>query len=178
MACILDAGVDAQCDDSLGGIEQGSILIAQWDTIETDWVATAGEITSLNQVAATYFYRYHVNNDGADFLATETHKPETGNYFETGVLNFTLGKMSKEKNVLWKTLASKSCVIIFKDNNGVFHIIGLERGADKIGTNTRGTGRVAGDLNGYLASFTDISKNAYTVSSSVMASIAIDGEST
>lgn len=177
MSCGTLDTIAKECDDSLGGIKQGSILYAFWDTIETDWVSTAGEITTLNQVAATYFYRFHVNNDGADMLATETHTPETGNRFESEVVNFTLGKMSKEKNVLWKTLSSKSGVIIFEDNNGVFHIVGLERGADKIGTNTRGTGRAAGDLNGYLVSFTNITRNAYTVSSSVMASLLIDGES-
>ncbi|MGL4598501.1 MAG: hypothetical protein ACRCYO_13370 [Bacteroidia bacterium] len=172
--CILDAGVDWTCDDAVGGIEAGSILITQWENIETDWVPTDGEITVLNQAPGTSFYRFRAKSDTSDFLGTETHTPETGNRFDTVVITTYLAKMSKEKNVLFKLLSAKPLVIIMKDMQGVFHIFGLERGADKVGTNTFGSGKVSGDKSGYDIAFTSIQKNSYTVSSLVMADLVID----
>lgn len=173
MACLLDAGIPEECDDSAGGLKQGSILIAQWDTIE-DYTVTAGVVTAITQASGTFFYTFYTKNDAADFMATENHAPELGTNFEENIITFDLAKMSASKNVTYKLLSQKSCVIISEDMNGVFHIAGLERGADKIGS-TRGSGRAMGDKNGYTIVFNDKSKNAYTVSSGVMATLDIDG---
>jgi hypothetical protein len=173
MSCILDSGIGIECDDSVGGLEAGQILIAQRDTIENDWAATAGEITTLNQVSGTYFYRFQTNNDSADFVSTENHDPAAGTAFDETIITFNLAKMSASKNVTYKLLTRKSCVIITKDLNGVFHIFGLERGADKIGSSSM-SGRAMGDMNGYTVVFNAKSKNPYTVSTSVMAALQID----
>ncbi len=61
MSCVLNAGIDFPCDDGAGGIVQGSILIAQFDTVAS-YTSAAGEITALTQDAGTYFYRYRVIN--------------------------------------------------------------------------------------------------------------------
>jgi len=173
MTCILDSGIGVECDDSNGGIEAGSILIAQRDTIEDDWAATDGEITTLNQVSGTYFYRFFTNNDSADFVSTETHDPAAGTAFDETVISFNLAKMSNTKNVTYKLLTRKSCVLIAKDLNGIFHIFGLERGADKIGSSAM-SGRAMGDQNGYTVVFNDKSRNLYTVSTGIMAALSID----
>ena len=173
MACVLDSGIGVECDDSVGGIEAGSILIAQRDTIGDDWIATDGEITTLTQTSGTYFYRFQTNNDSADFVSTENHDPIMGTAFDETVISFNLAKMSNTKNVTYKLLTRKSCVLIAKDLNSVFHIFGLERGADKIGSTSQ-SGRAMGDLNGYTCVFNSKSKNPYTVSTTIMAAIDID----
>ena len=173
MACVLDSGIGIECDDAVGGIEAGSVLIAQRDTIDDDWAGTDGEITTLNQVAGTYFYRFQTNNDSADFVSTENHDPIMGTAFDETVISFNLAKMSNTKNVTYKLLTRKSCVVIVKDLNGVFHIFGLERGADKIGSTSQ-SGRAMGDLNGYTVVFNAKSKNPYTVSTGIMAALSID----
>ncbi len=172
--CVLDAGVDWTCDDSAGGSKAGSLLIAQADNIEDDWVPTDGEITTLNQVAGTAFYRFRAKAETTDFVSTETHDPKTGNAFLTTVITTFLSKLSKEKNVLFKLLTAKRLVIILEDMNGVFYVFGLENGAEKVGTNTIQIGKLMGDPNGYNMAFTDLSKNLYTVSSLVMADLVID----
>ena len=86
----------------------------------------------------------------------------------------TLKKMAKEKSVLMKLLASKRTVIIMQDLNGVWHCFGIERGCTKTGgTNTAGSGRVMGDLNGYVLGFQAMEQNLYEVDSSTMAGLSI-----
>lgn len=176
MSCILDEGVEFACDDSSGGIKQASFLIAQFDTVDS-WTPTNGEITALSMVGSGSFYRFNMKSDVANFLSTETHTPENGQSFFETVIAGVLPKLSKEKNVLMKVLTGKPVVIIVQDLNDVYHIFGLERGAEKMGTNTSGSGTLMGDLNGYTLGFTDRSKNLYTVATSVMATLPINGVS-
>lgn len=176
MACLLSTGFDYECDDSSGGIKQGSLLITQWENI-TASVVTAGEITTLTQAGGTSFFRYKIKKEIVGFDAAHNHAPEVGTQFFENVIQFALFKMSKEKNVEMKLLASKPVVIIAQDLNDIYHCIGLEFGAEKMGgTNNASTGKLFGEMNGYNIAFTDKTKNLYTVSTAVMASILIDGE--
>jgi len=173
MSCVLNAGIDFSCDDGSGGVKQASILIAQFDTISA-YTDAAGEITGLTQDAGTYFYRYRVKPDNADFLSTHTVSDGNGTQYWESVINMQLIKMSKEKSVLMKLLASKRTVIIMQDLNDVWHCFGIERGCEKMGgTNTAGSGKVMGDLNGYVLGFTSKEKNLYEVDSSTMAGLSI-----
>ncbi len=172
--CPLTSAFDYECEDSNGGIKQGSILISQWEDIDT-FTVVAGEVTVLTQVATTNFYTYKVRSEIADALTTENHSVETGTNFYETVMNFTLSKLSKEKNVELKLLASKPVVIIYQDANDIYHIMGLTNGADKMGgTNTSATGKAFADLNGYTLGFTSKEKDyPYEVDSTVVAGLTV-----
>ena len=173
MSCVLDAGIDFPCNDGAGGIEQGTILIAQFDTISAHTVV-AGEITALTQDAGTYFYRYRVKPDNSDFVSTHTVSDVNGTQYWETVINMILIKMAKEKSVLMKLLASKRTVIIMTDLNGVNHCFGIERGCEKMGgTNTAASGKVMGDLNGYNLGFTSKEINLVEVDASTMTGLSI-----
>jgi len=45
-------------------------------------------------------------------------------------------------------------MIIFKDRNGLYWLIGRAGGADKVGDNKSSTGKAFGDMNGYTLTFT------------------------
>lgn len=173
MSCVLNAGIDFPCDDGAGGVKQGTILIAHFDTISATTVV-AGEMTVLTQDAGTYFYRYRVKGDNSDFVATHTVSDVNGTQYWETVISMILVKMSKESSVLMKLLASKRTVIIMQDLNDVWHAFGIERGCEKMGgTNTATSGKVMGDLNGYNLGFTAKEQNLVTVDSSLIATLSI-----
>ena len=164
--CPLTQSFTYDCDDSIGGIKQGSILIAPFVNI-TAFTVTAGEITAITQEATTNFYRYAVT--------TENHDPLVGTSFEETILSFTMNKLSNTKNVELKLLASQACVVIYQDQNDIYHALGFDLGAEKMGgTNGSQTGALIGEHNGYQLAFTDQSKNyPYTVDATVVAGLVI-----
>jgi len=174
MACPLTQGFGYECDDSIGGIKEGSILITQTENISA-FTEVTGEVTILTQVAATNFYSYKINKQLADAVTTENFSEENGSLFYETVLNFTLNKLTKEKNTELKLLASKPLSIIYQDNNGTYHIMGLTIGARKMGgTNQSATGKAFGDLSGYTLGFTSMEGNMpYTVAPVVIPLLSV-----
>tara|TARA_R110002167_G_scaffold106599_8_gene273269 strand:+ start:3269 stop:3796 length:528 start_codon:yes stop_codon:yes gene_type:complete len=174
MACPLTQAFDYECDDAVGGIKQGSILITQLENIDT-FTVTAGEVTALTQVVATNFYTYKVNKEIADVVSTENFSEENGTFFVESVMNLMLSKLTKEKNTELKLLASKPLAIIYQDMQGTYHVMGADEGARKVGgTNQSATGKAFGDLSGYTLGFTSREANyPYTVDATVVAGLTV-----
>lgn len=173
-ACPLTQGFTYECDDSAGGIKQGSILITQWRNISASTV-TAGEVTALTQTTGTSFYRYEIKKNIAGAVTTENHDPLVGTtYYET-LLSFVLNKLSNTKNVEFKLLTSEPVAIIYQDLNDVYHIMGMDSGAEKMGgTNGSQTGTARADQNGYQLAFMSQEENyPYTVDSTVVSGLTI-----
>ena len=172
MSCVLTTGFTEECEDGLGGIEQGEFLLTQFTDIDaTATVITAGEITTLTQVALTNFYRYYMKKEAANFVTTMSK--ENGNQIYETVVTLPMMKMSAAKFVEFKLVAGKPNVIIVKDNNGLYWAIGIDKGADLNGA-TGQTGTAMNDANGHTLTFTARSGNApYTVDPAVVAGLTI-----
>jgi hypothetical protein len=167
--CPLTTGFDYECDSKTGGIKPGSLLITQWENVEGNMTVTDGEVTEITQATDTFFYRYKIKKEIVDFISTEQHDPLTGSLFYESVLNAMLNKMSKEKNNELKLLAQKPLVLIVQDLNDVYHLFGLESGAEKVGgTNQANSGKEYGTHNGYVMGFTAKDSCLYTVASGVI----------
>lgn len=173
----LTYGFDYECDNANGGIKQGSILISQWADI-TAHTVVAGEVTAITQAASTSFFRYQVKKEIADAITTETHDPLLGTSVYETVANYMLNQLSASKNVQLELLVSKPLVIIYQDNNDIYHVMGITNGAEKVGgTNQSATGKALNDQNGYTLGFTSREKSyPYTVESSVVTGLTISGE--
>jgi hypothetical protein len=176
MACtsLLTTGFTLDCVDSTGGIQE--VLITNTENITPGFTVAGGEITVMSQVAATNFYRYGLEEEDADFISTETKSIENGSLFYETILNFTINKLSKEKNVELRLMAAaRKLAIIIKDGNGIYHAIGFDNGAKKMGgTNQSATGKAFGDANGYTVGLmAKESHYPYTVLSTVVAGLTI-----
>ncbi len=172
--CPLTQGFTYECDNSAGGIKQGSILISAWQNVTANTIV-AGEVTALTQEAATSFYRYEVKKNIGNAITTENHDPVMGTTFEETVMSFTLNKLSNTKNAELKLLTANPVIIIYQDMNDVYHVMGLDTGAEKMGgTNGSQTGQAFADQNGYQLAFTSQEKNyPYTVDSTVISGLTI-----
>jgi hypothetical protein len=162
MPCVLTTGFAEQCEDGLGGIQAGEFLVGRLDEVTASTVV-AGDVTAIT---AGTFYRYWMKKETANAVITTT--VENGNQISEAVITAMIQKLSNTKNTEFKLLAGKPNVIIYKDNNGVYFIAGLEKGAD-LNSRVAQTGATMNDSNGYTLTFTARSGNApYTIDASVV----------
>lgn len=167
MPCILTTGFTEQCEDGLGGIQAGEFLVGRLDEVTASTVV-AGDVTAIT---AGTFYRYWMKKETANAVITTT--VENGNQISEAVITAMIQKLSNTKNTEFKLLAGKPNVIIYKDNNGVYFIAGLEKGAD-LNSRVAQTGATMNDSNGYTLTFTARSGNApYTIDALVVAGLTI-----
>lgn len=167
----LSYGFDYECNDGIGGIAPGSILISQWDDITASTVS--GGI--LTAITSGYWYRYQVRKNIAGDTTNGVSDPLTGTKSFTSAMAFTLFKISAEKNTELETLMSKPIVVIYQDNNEKYHILGLNYGAE-VKTVDRGTGTAMTEMNGYTITVThEEDAFPYEVQASVVSGLSISG---
>lgn len=173
MACgALTYGFDYECNDGIGGIKPGSILISQWDGV-TDSTVTSGELTAIT---AGTFYRYQVRKFIASDTTNAVNDPKQGTVGYTGTFTFNLFNLSNSKNTQLELLASKPLVVIYQDNNDIYHILGLNYGAEVTAID-RMTGTDKQEMNGYTITITDEDKRfPPTVESTVVSGLTISGD--
>ena len=170
MACVPTAGFAEECEDGLGGVKLGSLLITGLSDIDASTVVS-GEVTVLSQVALSNFYNYNIKKESTNFVTTMTK--ENGNQVYETVVTVSLLKMSAAKNVEFRLVSSSPTVIILQDENGLYWCIGLEKGAD-LNSNVSQTGATMNEMNGYTLTFTARSGNApYTVDPTVVAGLNV-----
>lgn len=178
MSCgALSYGFDYECNDGIGGVKQGSILITQWDNISaTPYVASGGIVTAITQAGSTNFYRYQVRKFIASNPIEGVSDPKTGTKMYTSTFNFSLFNMSASKNVNLQLLMGKPLAVIFQDNNDKYWAIGLSNGAEAL-TVSGGTGVEGTDMNGYTINITAMEAFLpLEVQSSVVDGLTISGD--
>lgn len=175
MACVLTIGFDYECNNGAGGVKQGSLLITDWDNVSGGATITAGEITALTQVAGTSFKRYKIRKEIPMADGTSTTDPAAGSNVLDNNFIFQLFKMSKTKNVELKLAQGTPLMVIYQDNNDVYHALGYENGAEMLTVQTT-TGKALSEMNGYNITINSKEQNRYTVASALMATILVEGE--
>ena len=150
MACSnLTAGFTLDCNDSNGGIDKIFIANGPVDSI----TETAGNITAITvggtALAPADFFEFEVPRQTSSITETANVSQENGTVFFDQALTMIFNKMEATKrNQLLLMAEATSLVVVAKDNNGIYHSIGIERGAYMTaGTATSGT--AYGDRNGY-----------------------------
>jgi hypothetical protein len=168
----LTYGFDYECNDGSGGVEQGSILIAQWDGVTASTVA-AGVVTAIT---AGTFFRYQVRKYIAGDTGASVSDPKTGSIANTSTFVFSLFHMSGSKQVQLELLQSKPLVAIYTDNNGKNFILGLNNGAE-VKNIDRQSGTDMGEMNGYTISIMHEDKTfPYEMDDTTLATLTISGE--
>jgi len=153
MACLLTSGFTLDCADNVGGIEY--ILLGNFSEI-TSFTEAAGTISAIAQEGVTSFYKYELEQEDADLVATENRSAENGTFFVESVLNFTIDKLTAAKSEELKLMATaRKLIVIAKLSDGSYIGLGFDRGAMKQGgTNQAATGKAYGDAQGYTIGLT------------------------
>lgn len=170
MACSnLTAGFTLDCNDSNGGVEKIFIANGPVQSI----TESAGVVTAITVGGAALtpsdFFEFEVPRQTSSFTETHTVSQENGTLFYDQALTAVFNKMEATKrNELLLMGQATNMVVVFKDNNGKYWSVGLERGAYMTsGTSTSGT--AYGDRNGYeiVISGTEV-EPSYEITSTIV----------
>ena len=150
MACSnLTAGFTLDCNDSNGGIDKIFIANGAVDSI----TESAGLISAITVAGSALtpsdFFEFEVPRQTSSFTETINVSQENGTVFYDQALTMIFNKMeaSKRDQILLMAQAT-DMVVVFKDNNGKYFSVGVERGAYmSAGSSLSGT--AYGDRNGY-----------------------------
>jgi hypothetical protein len=153
MACSnLNAGFILDCNDSNGGVDKifiangpvQSIATASGNTGFIDEIVVGG-----SPLVPADFFEFEVPRQTSSFTETHTPSQANGTLFYDQALSMVFNKMEANKrNQLLLMGQANNMVVIYKDNNGKYWSVGLERGAYMTaGTSVSGT--AYGDQNGY-----------------------------
>lgn len=150
MACSnLTAGFTLDCNDSNGGIDKIFIANGPVQSItEAAGVITAITVGGVALVPADFF-EFEVPRQTSSFTETINVSQENGTVFYDQALTMVFNKMeaAKRDQILLMAQAT-DMVVVFKDNNGKYFSVGVERGAFMTaGSSVSGT--AYGDRNGY-----------------------------
>tara|TARA_R100000544_G_C2221579_1_gene57902 strand:- start:195 stop:707 length:513 start_codon:yes stop_codon:yes gene_type:complete len=148
MSCILSSGIALGCKDSLGGIKE--VYIANYDKTAVYAYDSDDIIDGLT--GAGTFYTFEQRNEAGEFTQTGNHSVENGTNFWSQMVNLVFTKNDAENRNILKVLAQSKLLIIVKDQNDSYWVVGEGNGAD-LTASTVGAGKAYGDLNGSTVSF-------------------------
>jgi len=144
MACELVQGDEILCRDSTGGVREA--YIAKFDNVISA-TATSGQVSTIAMAGGTKFYTYQLEKENGVYTNNMTGSVENGTTFWESLLTFTMKKMSASQKNALQNLSQSRLMVIVKDNNDKYWIMGRTRGADAL--DIQGTsGQAFGDLNG------------------------------
>jgi len=149
MSCILDNGYQLGCKDSLGGIKQ--VYIASFNDAE---VFTYDAEDVIDTATGTEdFYTFEQRNEQGEFTQTGNHSVENGTNFWEQVVSLVFTKNDAADRNTLKVLAQSTLLVIVKDQNGIYWLVGETNGAD-LTASTASAGKSYSDLNGTTISIT------------------------
>jgi hypothetical protein len=149
MACDLTSGRLWQCKEQVGGIN--TVYFADFGDLSgltvTDGAIASGALTGKT------LYQYQLPDYTGNLTETLTASAESGSIFYEQVLEITLHKLRALDSDEIKLLAKGRPHIIVKDNNDNLLLLGKIKGMN-VTTVAGQSGTAAGDMSGYVLSFT------------------------
>lgn len=169
MACLTTQGYTLPCRDSNGGINV--VYIADFSDKGTPTLsATSGQITAWTD-AASDFYTYEVRPETANASFNATMNDANGTTFYAHSITFQLDKLDSVRGVENDILAKGRFLIIFKDNNGKYFVLGYTHGM-RCSSMENTTGTALGDYSGTKFTFTSNEPApAYEVASGIISGL-------
>lgn len=150
MSCALTTGFTLDCRQSNGGIEAVYFTeIANKATL----TAASGVITAFTLAAAKKFFKYELRKKTGQLEQNIQVNNENGTVFYEQTLTVKLDKLEVNKRNEILLLAKNNLMVIVKDNNGKYWLVGETRGA-LLSAGKGTTGTAFGDMSGFELTFT------------------------
>jgi hypothetical protein len=148
MACDLTAGRLWECKEQVGGIK--TVYFADFGDL-TGLTVSNGVISS--GLTGKTLYKYELPDYTGNLTETLTASAESGTLFYEQAIEITLHKLRAADSDEIKLLAKGRPHCIVVDNNDNQLLLGFQKGLN-VTTVAGQTGTAAGDLSGYVLSFT------------------------
>lgn len=149
MSCLITQGMTLGCKDSQGGIQY--LYIANMPNYDEIVVDGNGKIVSLDLAAvpvAITFFKYETPKQTSSLTETITATIENGTVLYDQQVTFIFNKMeAATRNKIMLLAENQSLLVVVKDANNAFWVVGVERGAELI-SGSQTTGVAFSDRNG------------------------------
>ena len=152
--CTISNGVSRGCRDSAGGAytffianyPSGTTTSAEFLTKDVDGKVT--DFTGTTVAVAVPFYEFTPNKNSGEFTETYEVSLENGTRGYAQMAKFSLSKIDQDKQNLVDQLATGNFLVVVKDRNSNFFLMGENDAAVLTGGNS-GTGLELTNMNGY-----------------------------
>jgi len=147
MACALTQGLSAlECRSNAGGV--AAIYITELENVES-YTLTAGVITAMTLATGKQFWTYAQLKETSDWKEDFKISSSKGTIgYEQSVSLFIPKRDTTKRNELY-LLAQNTVMVIVKDLNGYYVVVGLVRGADLADGSTYTSGKAISDDNAW-----------------------------
>ena len=140
------------CADNRGGIKE--VLVIEFENVpQANITSASGTVTVLNQTSGTKFVIIGLDEGVAELTEAENRSVENGTLFYETTLNLFIKKLSAASRNNLNKMAQNRLMIVIRDANDTYWLMGQTRAAYKTGTNEAKTGKAMGDANGYNVTF-------------------------
>jgi hypothetical protein len=168
MPCVLTQNLVLDCKESMGGISQ--ILVIEKANV-TAITEAVGVVTAITKGASKKFFSYDLPAETSGLTENINASVQNGTVFYEQVLTFVLNKLAVNTRNELLLLAKNTLLVIVKDVNGTYWLIGKENGCD-VTAGSSATGTARGDRSGYSITITGKEKElAPQVQSSIIAGL-------
>ena len=146
MSCSLTTGYALGCRDSVGGIK--TIYVKPWLATGSLNTNGSGTVTGFTGYSASGWFEYDLTKATSQMTETLNASVENGTIFYTPEVTFTINKLQVAVRNELRLLARNRLLVIVKDNNLRYWILGGENGLEAT-AGTAATGTAFGDRSGY-----------------------------
>ena len=171
MACIIINGVEIDCADSVGGIAE--VYLTEFANVpQANITATSGVITAMSCSSGKKFWTYQMEKENAELTITPQRSVENGTLHYEYSLTFTVKKLNAARRNAFHILLQNRLMVIIKDLNGNYILLGQVYGADATGAEMK-TGKAFGDLNGISVTITGKEASYNFVTASLLTTLTV-----
>lgn len=149
MSCALTQGYTLDCRDNVGGIKE--IYITELGNKAT-LTAASGVITAFTLSSGKQFFKYELEKETAELTENFQTNDVNGTVFYEQDIMLPIRKLQASTRNEIKLLAQNRLMIIVKDRNGKYWLLGENNGCE-LQPSTGKTGKAMGDFNGYELTF-------------------------
>ncbi len=169
-SCVLDEYL-LSCRDNTGGIQR--VFIGCYDTDQVFGFATPSNIIDEVTGTAIDYYKFEQEIETGSFNQNGQFSTENGTTFFEQVLEITLQKMDATNRNRISTLSQGAWRIIVLDQRGNYWLMGYQNPV-RVSSATPQLGKLYGDLNGAILTFTGKEPEpAYVMDSTVALSLIV-----
>lgn len=142
--------IDCNAKDSVGGLSEAYIA----DKCDVLGVAeAAGIVSGITLATGKQFWKFQLVKATSSFAITNTPNAQNGTQFWAETFTMVMNKMKSATSKIVDGLVKGTIVVIVKDKNGEYFLLGRTGGLDSNGGDA-GSGTASGDRNGYNLTFT------------------------
>jgi hypothetical protein len=156
--CVLTTDINnLDCSDSMGGVAE--IFVSNRILVTNISIDPTGDIVDDFTFSSGGFFKYTLRDENGEFTATSAGAQTAGTHYFERQLTFDIVGLSTIKRNEIRALLKAYSIVVFKDFQDMYWLIGDNKGVHDIRGSIMQTGRAKADLSGFTVIIGDMEKD-------------------